>query len=62
VQDLRKTQLMSVRLAPGQLRAIKQAARLESRRRGEVVDESTLVRELALAAIAAMPAAESAGT
>ena len=48
---LHKTDRINVRLTPDQLRALERAARLESDRRGELVDESTLVREITMAAV-----------
>jgi hypothetical protein len=61
---LHKTDRLTIRLTPAQARDIDQAARLESDRRGEVVDPSTLVRELVVKAVsrilASQPTADSA--
>jgi len=59
MRHLRKTRIKPIRFTPAQWRLVEQAARLESKRRGERVNESTLVRELALAAISAMQAPEA---
>lgn len=48
MKSLRKRKRITVRFTDEQARKIDQAADLESRRRREAVDPSTLVRELVL--------------
>lgn len=48
MQRLHKKAQISVRWTPDQLREIEKAARIESRRRGEIVERASLVRELTL--------------
>jgi uncharacterized protein (DUF1778 family) len=45
---LHKTDKLTIRFTPDQSRSIDRAAKLESERRGELVEQSTLVREIAL--------------
>jgi hypothetical protein len=48
MKRLVKKKRLLVRLSPQDAADVDRAARLESRRRGEVVGESTLLRELAM--------------
>ena len=45
MDDLLKSERLQMRLTPDQLARIERAAVIESRRRGELVDPSTLARE-----------------
>jgi hypothetical protein len=51
MKSLRKTGQLTIRFTKEQLVKLRQAAAAESRRRGEVVDPGTLLREMAMAEI-----------
>jgi len=51
MRSLVKKARITVRLSSEQARKLSEAAQRESRRRGELVDESTLLRELGMAAV-----------
>lgn len=51
MQRLHKKAQVSVRWTPDQLREIERAARIESKRRGEIVERAALIRELTLAGV-----------
>jgi uncharacterized protein (DUF1778 family) len=48
MRNLHKKQQTNIRWTPAQLKEIERAARIESQRRGEVVERAALIRELAL--------------
>lgn len=48
MRHLVKTKELKLRLTPQEAADLERAARLESRRRGELVGDSTLLRELAM--------------
>jgi hypothetical protein len=48
MDDLLKSERLQMRLTPDQLDRIERAAAIVSRRRGELVDPSSLARELAV--------------
>jgi hypothetical protein len=51
MQRLHKKAQTNVRWTPDQLREIEKAVRIESRRRGEIVERAALIRELTLAGV-----------
>lgn len=60
MRRLVKSKELKVRLSPQDATELERAARAESRRRGELVGESTLLRELAMPHIRKIVAAEQA--
>lgn len=60
MDDLLKSERLMVRYTPDQLDRISRAAVIQSRRRGEIVDPSSLVRELTVPAVSEILASATA--
>ncbi len=60
MRRLVKTKELKLRLTAQEASDLERAARIESRRRGELVGESTLLRELAMPRVRKIVAAETA--
>lgn len=58
MKNLRKTGTLTIRISPDQRAKLGRAARVESQRKGETVDESTLARELMMAGVDSILARE----
>jgi len=60
LKSLVKKKRLLVRVTSQEASEVERAARIESRRRGEIVGESTLLRELAMPRVREIIAAEQA--